>query len=115
MQKLEKEIFIRSKAGEHIPEKNEKILWSLHAISKLRIDRLRKDQVEDSLKDCIIIEDYDMEGRPLPGCLVLGFIGSEPVHSVIAVDIEFDRIILITVYRPSPERWENDWKRRKQN
>jgi len=110
----EKEDFIRDKAREHIPGSNERISWSLHAIAKLRTEGLRKKDIEESLKDCIIIEDYDMEGRPLPGCLVLGFPGNLPVHSVIAIDRKFDRIFVITVYKPSTERWENDWKRRKE-
>lgn len=109
----EKENFIRETAKEHIPETNEKISWSLHAVKKLRVEGLKKRGVEDSLKECIIVEDYTMEGRPLPGCLVLGFIGSVPVHSAIAIDRDFDRIFVITVYRPSLERWENDWKTRK--
>ena len=62
---------------------------------------------------CIRDRDYTMEGRPLPGCLVLGFIGSNPVHVVIAIDRVFDGIFVITVYKPSLERWENDWKTRK--
>ena len=82
----EKEGFIRKKAREHVPGSNEKISWSLHAIAKLRIEGLRKKDIEASLKDCIIIEDYDMEGRPLPGCLVRGFLAHLPVHSVIAMD-----------------------------
>ena len=79
----------------------------------MRIEGFRKKEIEDSIKKCIIIEDYTMEGRPLPGCLVLGFIGSIPVHSVIAIDLDYDRIFIITVYKPSAERWENDWKTRK--
>lgn len=109
----EKEDFTRKKAKEHKPGSDEKILWSLHAVAKLRTEGLRKKDIEDSLKECIIIEDYAMEGRPLPGCLVLGFTGSLPVHSVIAIDMDFDRIFVITVYKPSTERWDNDWKRRK--
>ena len=113
---VEKQNFIQQKAKEHIPEIREKIVWSLHAIKKLRIEGLRKKEVETSLKECIIIEDYSMEGRPFPGCLVLGFINSTPVHSVIAIDKDFDRIFIITVYKPSLERWEYDWKtRKKQN
>jgi len=108
-----KEEFIRKKAQEHIPERKEKIAWSLHAVKKLRAEGLRKKDVEESLKECIILEDYDMEGRPLPGCLLLGFIESVPVHAVIAIDEDFDRIFIITVYKPSPERWQNDWKTRK--
>jgi hypothetical protein len=49
----------------------------------------------------------------LPGCLILGFIDSDPLHAVIAIDRDFDRIFVITVYKPSLERWENDWKTRK--
>ncbi len=109
----EKEDFIRQKAEEHIPVLNEKILWSLHAVQKLRIEGLRKKEIEELLKNCIIIEDYDMKGRPLPGCLILGYAASLPVHSVIAVDRELDRIFIITVYKPSAERWEDDWKKRK--
>ena len=109
----EKDLFIKQKAAEHIPAVNDKILWSLHAVKKLRIEGLRKAEVESSLKGCIIIEDYPVEGRPLPDCLVLGFLGYDPVHSVIAIDREFDRILMITVYRPSAGRWESDWKKRK--
>jgi hypothetical protein len=109
----EKELFIREKAREHIPETNEKISWSLHAVKKLRVEGLRKRDIEYALKECIIVEDYAMEGRPLPGCLILGFINSNPVHAVIGIDRDFDRVFVITVYKPSSERWENDWKARK--
>lgn len=113
MQPKDKELFIKEKAKEHIAETNERISWSLHAVKKLRVEELRKKEIEDSLKECIIIEDYIMEGRPLPCCLVLGFVGSNPVHAVIAIDKDFDRIFVITVYKPSSERWKNDWKTRK--
>jgi len=109
----DKELFVREKAREHIAGTNEKISWSLHAVRKLMFEGLRKKEIEDSLKECIMLEDYAMEGRPLPGCLVLGFVGSNPVHAVIAIDRDYDRIFIITVYKPSSERWENDWKRRK--
>lgn len=108
-----KERIIRQKSGEHGVPDNEKILWSVHVVKKLRIERLRKTRVEESLKTCELIEDYSQEGRPLPDCLVLGFIDEEPVHIVIAIDVDFDRILIVTVYRPMKERWENDWKTRK--
>ena len=54
-----------------------------------------------------------MEGRPLPGCLVLGHIGKKPIHEVIAVDKDNERIFVITVYKPSSVRWEDGWKKRK--
>ena len=54
-----------------------------------------------------------VEGRPLPSCLVLGFIADEPIHAVLAIDKDFDRIFIITIYRPSRERWQDDWRNRK--
>lgn len=113
MTNKEIENFIRQKAAEHVPETNEKISWSLHALKKLRTEGLRKKEIEDCLKECIIVEDYAVESRPLPSCLILAFVGSTPVHSAIAVDRDFDRIFVITIYKPSAERWKNDWKRRK--
>ena len=44
------------------PEDNEKISWSFHVVRKLRVKGLRREHVEDSLKECIIIEEY--EGTP---------------------------------------------------
>ena len=113
MHLIEKEVFIRQKALEHVPDADEKIYWSLHAVGKLRRENLKKNDVERALKKCIIIEDYAMEGRPFPGWLVLGHIGRKPVHAVIAIDKDNDRIFVITVYKPLAERWEDGWKKRK--
>lgn len=113
MNKLKKLLFVREKASEHIAAINEKILWSFHAVKKLRIEELRKSQIEDALKNCVLVEDYHVVGRPLPDCLVLGFINEEPVHVVVALDEDFDRILIITVYKPSTERWGDGWKKRK--
>ena len=52
--------------------------------------------------------------RPLPDCLVLGWLTSaEPLHAVVAIVLERDRIFMVTVYRPSEEEWEDDWRTRK--
>jgi len=36
-----------------------------------------------------------MGGRPIPGCFILGFINSSPVHLVIVIDKDFDRIMKV--------------------
>lgn len=110
-----KEAFIRQKAAEHVPESKEKIYWSLHAIGKLRREKITKNRVEQALKTAVAIEDYSMEGRPLPGCLVLGQLDTAPLHAVVAIDEAQDRIFVITVYRPSSERWKDGCKKRKEN
>jgi len=110
-----KQAFIRLKALESQadPEAN-KILWSRHAIAELVNEELSRVQVEEALKTSEVIEDYPPLHRPLPDCLVLGWLPEgEPVHAVIALDEAKDRLFVITVYKPSPEEWEDDWRTRK--
>jgi len=38
---------------------------------------------------------------------------NEPLHAVVAIDLERDRIFMVTVYRPGEEEWEDDWRTRK--
>jgi len=38
---------------------------------------------------------------------------SSMMQNLVAIDRKSDRIIIITVYSPSRERWSNDWKRGK--
>jgi len=113
MNKLQKIAFIHNKAREHAAAVNEKISWSYHAVQKLRQENLRKSKIEEALKDSVLIEDYEVTGRPLPDCLVLGFFDGIPVHIVVALDRALDRILIVTVYKPSIGRWENGWKKRK--
>ena len=61
-----------------------------------------------------IIEEYPDGHRALPDCLVLAWLQvGEPFHAVIAVDTPNDRVFVVTVYRPDPARWFDDWKRRR--
>jgi hypothetical protein len=77
-------------------------------------DHLTRRQVERALRECELIEDYPALHRPLPDCLVLGWLTpNEPVHAVVAIDLERDRIFMVTVYKPSEEEWEDDWRTRK--
>jgi hypothetical protein len=51
MTKNEKEQFIRQKSTEHMPDSNEKIMWSVHAIKKLRTEGFRKAKIEERWED----------------------------------------------------------------
>ncbi len=64
-----------------------------------------------------IIEHYPTD-RPYPSCLVLGYSpaleeNAEPVHSVWAYNHRSGFCVLITVYRPDPARWHEDYKTRR--
>ena len=91
-----------------------KILWSRHAVAALVDDGLERRDVELALQQCHVIEDYPVAHRPLPDCLVLAFIPPRvPIHAVIAIDELNDRIFIVTVYMPTDDRWEDDWRTRK--
>ena len=58
------------------------------------------------------LEEYP-DDRPYPSCLFLGFTkAGRPLHLVAAHDEAGREIVVVTVYHPDPDRWE-DYRRRK--
>ena len=69
--------------------------------------------VKKILAEGIIIEEYQ-EDYPLPSVLISGIAhGNRPLHAVVAIDDESRRLYLITIYEPDPERWSENFSRRK--
>ena len=83
-----------------------------HADEEALADRLSFDEIFVSVYQGEIIESYP-DDWPYPSCLIYGdtFRG-EPVHSVWAYNAENRWAVLVTVYRPDPERWI-DWRTRR--
>jgi len=89
-----------------------KIRITDHADEEARADRLSYDEIFFSVLQGEVIEDYPGD-KPFPSCLVYGeTFSGEPVHSVWAYNQENLWAVLITVYRPDPNRWI-DWRRRR--
>ena len=44
--------------------------------------------------------------------MILGNSGERALHVVASIDEEL--VYIITAYAPSPEKWEADWKKRKE-
>ena len=84
-----------------------------HADEEAQADSLAFDEVFFSVLQGEIIEDYPTD-KPYPSCLIYGdnFQG-EPIHSVWAFNDKTQWAVLITVYRPDPNRWTNWRERRK--
>jgi len=110
-----KQDFIRWKARQNLADlEGAKIRWSRHGIVELVNEGWSRVLVEKGLQGIEVIEDYPTEHRPLPDCLVLGWLATgEPFHAVIAIDKANDRLFVVTVYKPSPEEWKDDWRTRK--
>jgi len=83
-----------------------------HADEEAQADRLSFDEVFISVFQGEIVEEYPND-KPFPSCLIYGeTFSGEPVHSVWAYNQENQWAVLITVYRPDPERWI-DWRTRR--
>lgn len=83
-----------------------------HANIEMVEDNLKLKEVVSSLKGGETIEFYP-EDFPFPSCLVYGQNEKkEPIHSVWAYDGVKDMAILVTVYRPDPNKWI-DFRRRR--
>ncbi len=86
-----------------------------HAYEEAQADNLSFDEIFFSVLQGEVIEEYPKD-KPYPSCLIYGdnFKG-EPVHSVWAYNKETQWAVLITVYRPDPNRWIAWRKRRPRN
>jgi len=83
-----------------------------HADEEMTADNLSLDEVFYSVTHGEIIEDYPND-KPYPSCLIYGDTAKgEPVHSVWGYNDSTQWAVLITVYRPDPNRWIN-WRERK--
>lgn len=83
-----------------------------HADQERHEDGLTFDEVYFSTVHGEIIEEYPTD-FPYPSCLVYGDnFGGDPIHSVWAYNEGNGAAVLVTVYRPDPERWVNHRQRR---
>lgn len=95
--------------------RNNRLRITNHADEEALADRLSYDEIFFSVFQGELIEEYPRD-KPYPSCLIYGdtFTG-EPVHTVWAHNEENKWAVLITVYRPDPNRWINWRKRRPKN
>ncbi|MGH7802334.1 MAG: DUF4258 domain-containing protein [Thermodesulfobacteriota bacterium] len=83
-----------------------------HADEEAHNDKLTLGEVFESVLGGEIIEQYP-DDYPYPSCLIFGMnLKGEPVHTVWGYNRATKASVLITVYRPDPNRWIN-WKVRR--
>ena len=86
---------------------------STHALWEAEADGLTLEQVEAATLGGDCIEDYPDDPRG-PSCLVLGRLADgSALHAVWGFDGPSRQAILITVYLPDPQRWSDDFRRRR--
>ena len=83
-------------------------------LKEKELDMVITKELEESLKNCEIIEEYTDDPRGA-SFLALGFSLERPIHAVCTIKAEPEELILITVYDPSkrPNKWTDDYRKRR--
>ena len=83
-----------------------------HADLEALADGLSFEEIAHSVVHGEMLEDYP-DDKPYPSCLIYGDTSSgDPVHSVWAYNQDSAFAVLITTYRPDPDRWI-EWRTRR--
>lgn len=86
------------------------LIYREHAIQRMFERDIYEEDVEDTIKNGEIIEEY-VDDKPYPSFLALKFC-EKPLHVVFAKNQENDEIIVITAYYPDKEKWSDNYKER---
>jgi hypothetical protein len=89
-----------------------RLVWSAHGWQRAKERRFTRDDVLSALEHGEVIEDYPTPW-PCPAILLLALVSEHRVHVVAAMDEERDEAYIITVYEPTADKFEADWKTRR--
>lgn len=92
--------------------KRRRIRWTYHVNMRLKGRFIPREAILSSVDTYEIIEEY-LEDKYLPSYLVYVEYRGQIVHIQIATDLENDNVTIVTVYKPSPDKWEKDFKTRR--
>jgi hypothetical protein len=93
--------------------KRKEVVISSHGYDELLEDDLYIEEIVTSVEEGTVIEDYP-DFHKGPCCLVLQYNEkNEPIHTVwgLAKGTKTPAV-LITAYRPDPQRWDETFRRR---
>jgi hypothetical protein len=90
------------------------LLVSRHGLRELAADAILLDEVVDGIWAADVVEDYPQ--FPKGPCVLVLESGSDgrPIHVLWGIPKgRQSPAVLITAYRPQPEKWSGDFKRRR--
>ena len=88
--------------------------FTRHAIQRIFERSLEKDTVKEAVIKGEVISEYP-EDKPYPSYLSLYIKDGKPLHVVYSIensDVE-KRYIIITVYEPNLNEWDEDFRKRR--
>lgn len=88
------------------------IEWKRHSMERMLERGISRNDIFTTILSGEIIERHGSD-TPFASVLILGFSDHKPFHVVVAYDSNTRFIYIITVYEPTKELWENNFKDRK--
>lgn len=90
----------------------DKVLMTQHSSERCRQRGIKIKDIRHAIMDGEIIEQYP-DDYPFPSCLIFGYsVDNKIIHVVMSDEGIGSRII--TAYFPDPEKWESDYRTRKE-
>lgn len=86
--------------------------FSGHAVQRMFERGIGRDDVLAVIAHGETIAEY-ADDKPYPSRLLLGSVGTKPLHVVLACDEAAGICIIVTVYEPAREHWSGDFRTRK--
>lgn len=87
--------------------------YRIHATKRMFERNVAENDVAKVLETGSIIEQYATD-FPLPSVLINGKVSmGRPLHLVVGVNKPEARLVIITVYEPDPEKWADNYTRRR--
>jgi hypothetical protein len=94
----------------------DRVLYSGHARREMQEEEfgsITDQEVYEAICRSEIIETYP-DDTPYPSVLIFGMTdANRPLHVVCAYDTGDDRVVVVTVYQPDPDRWEDNRRRKR--
>ncbi len=91
---------------------SQRLVFRVHALKRMFQRKISIEDVRHIVETGRVIEDYP-DALPYPSQLILGWIGERLLHAVISRIEKDSEIIVVTVYEPRAEEWEEGFTRRK--
>jgi hypothetical protein len=88
------------------------LVFTRHARKRILERGIRIDDVHVAMSAPTVVEEYP-DDEPCPTRLVLGWVGSRPLHLVLAGPTAAGDTIVVTLYEPAAARWEPGFVRRR--
>jgi hypothetical protein len=97
---------LKGNLTEHVIE------YRVHATRRMFQRHIGAEEVTFLLTHGQVIERYD-EDFPLPSVLLNGrTVANRPVHVVVGINVDEQKLVIITTYEPDALQWADNFSRR---